>query len=47
MPPKLTVFTVGDRMTIRVEYDTARYSPAQLREVGQALMRTLATVRAA
>ncbi|MBF6464522.1 hypothetical protein IU427_04915 [Nocardia beijingensis] len=47
MPPKLTVFTVGDRMTIQVEYDTARYRPAQLREVGQALMRTLATVRAA
>lgn len=45
MPPKLTVFTVGDRMTIQVEYDTARHSRAQMEEVGQALTRTL--VRAA
>ncbi|MEU1959042.1 hypothetical protein [Nocardia sp. NPDC019304] len=47
MPPKLTVFTIGDRMTIQVEYDTARHSPAQLGEVRQALIRTLATARAA
>lgn len=47
MPPKLTVFTVGDRMTIQVEYDTARHSRAQMGEVGQALTRTLAAVRAA
>lgn len=24
MPPKLTIFTVGERLTIQVEYDTAR-----------------------
>lgn len=47
MPPKLTVFTIGDRMTIQVEYDTARHCPAQLGAVRQALIRTLATVRAA
>ncbi|MET9025213.1 hypothetical protein ABZW96_06255 [Nocardia sp. NPDC004168] len=47
MPPKLTVFTVGDRMTIQVEYDTARHSRSQLGAVSQALTRTLAAVRAA
>ncbi|MGK8520838.1 phthiocerol/phthiodiolone dimycocerosyl transferase family protein [Nocardia asteroides] len=47
MPPKLTVFTVGDRMTIQVEYDTARHSETQLGEVRGALLRALTSVRAA
>ncbi|WP_039802227.1 phthiocerol/phthiodiolone dimycocerosyl transferase family protein [Nocardia araoensis] len=47
MPPKLTVFTIGDRMTIQVEYDIARHSRAQLGEVRRELVRALAAVRAA
>lgn len=38
MPPKLTVFTVGDRMTIQVEYDTAHHSRAQMGKVGLVLI---------
>ncbi|MCU1648776.1 MAG: hypothetical protein JWN03_9051 [Nocardia sp.] len=38
MPPKFTVFTVGDRMTIQVEYDTAHHSRAQMGKVGLALI---------
>ncbi len=46
MPPKLTVFTVDGRMTIQVEYDTARHSGAQLGAVRQALIGALTSVRA-
>lgn len=41
MPPKLTVFTVGDRLTIQVEHDTAQHSRAQLGEVTLALIEQL------
>ncbi|WP_433758621.1 phthiocerol/phthiodiolone dimycocerosyl transferase family protein [Nocardia sp. CA-135398] len=41
MPPKLTVFTVGGRLTIQVEYDTALYSRAQMGKVGLALIDAL------
>ncbi|MBF6479630.1 phthiocerol/phthiodiolone dimycocerosyl transferase family protein, partial [Nocardia cyriacigeorgica] len=39
--PKLTVFTVGDRMTVQVEFDTARYSRTRQRRVRDALEATL------
>ncbi|WP_433659927.1 phthiocerol/phthiodiolone dimycocerosyl transferase family protein [Nocardia sp. CA-128927] len=38
MPPKLTVFTVGDRLTIQVEHDTAEHSRAQMGKVTLALI---------
>ncbi|MFI6045973.1 hypothetical protein ACIA8C_30405 [Nocardia sp. NPDC051321] len=41
MPPKLTVFTVGDRLTIQVEHDTAQHSRAQLGRVTLALIERL------
>ncbi|WP_174183435.1 phthiocerol/phthiodiolone dimycocerosyl transferase family protein [Nocardia barduliensis] len=47
MPPKLTVFTVGGRMTVQVEYDTALHSRAQLDQVREELTRALTSVRAA
>ncbi|MBF6334415.1 hypothetical protein IU450_00800 [Nocardia abscessus] len=47
MPPKLTVFTVGGRMTIQVEYDTALHSRDQLGAVRQALTGALTSVHAA
>ncbi|MGV9679582.1 phthiocerol/phthiodiolone dimycocerosyl transferase family protein [Nocardia sp. NPDC003482] len=37
MPPKLTVFTVGDRLTIQLEYDTTERGRARMSEVRQAL----------
>ncbi|MEV4128243.1 condensation domain-containing protein [Nocardia sp. NPDC049707] len=47
MPPKLTVFTVGERLTIQVEYDTARYSRAQMGKVSSAFIDALQGIRAA
>lgn len=41
MPPKLTAFTVGGRLTIQVEYDTAHHSRAQLGKVSLALITAL------
>ncbi|WP_063046029.1 phthiocerol/phthiodiolone dimycocerosyl transferase family protein [Nocardia pseudovaccinii] len=41
MPPKLTVFTIGGRLTIQVEYDTALYSRAQMGKVSSALIGAL------
>jgi hypothetical protein len=41
MPPRLTVFTVGGRLTIQVEYDTAHHSRAQLGKVTPALIEAL------
>ncbi|WP_405160370.1 hypothetical protein OG203_28600 [Nocardia sp. NBC_01499] len=38
MPPKLTVFTIGDRLTIQVEHDTAQHSRARMGKVAQALI---------
>lgn len=46
MPPKLTVFTVGDRLTIQVEHDTAQYSRAQMEKLTQTLIEQLQAVRA-
>ncbi|MFI7003695.1 hypothetical protein [Nocardia sp. NPDC050175] len=48
MPPKLTVFTVGDRLTIQVEHDTAQHSRGQMAKVTLALIeqiRRCATTR--
>ncbi|TLF75202.1 phthiocerol/phthiodiolone dimycocerosyl transferase family protein [Nocardia cyriacigeorgica] len=39
--PKLTVFTVGDRMTVQVEFDTALYSRARQEKLRHALAATL------
>ncbi|MEU0501566.1 condensation domain-containing protein [Nocardia sp. NPDC005998] len=41
MPPKLTIFTVGERLTIQVEYDTAQHNRAQLGKIGLALIDAL------
>lgn len=41
MPPKLTIFTVGGRLTIQVEYDTALHSRAQMGKIGLALFAAL------
>ncbi|WP_433712044.1 phthiocerol/phthiodiolone dimycocerosyl transferase family protein [Nocardia sp. CA-084685] len=41
MPPKLTVFTIGDRLTIQVEYDTARHSRTRMGKVSLALIDAL------
>ncbi|MFC9436283.1 condensation domain-containing protein [Nocardia sp. NPDC057030] len=41
MPPKLTVFTVGDRLTVQVEHDTAEHSRAQMGTLAQALREQL------
>ncbi|MGO4614570.1 hypothetical protein AB4305_05910 [Nocardia sp. 2YAB30] len=46
MPPKLTVFTVGGRLTIQVEYDTALHSRAQMGKIGLALFTALQEIRA-
>lgn len=37
MPPKMTIFTVGERLTIQVEYDTAEHSHAQMGRVAEAM----------
>ncbi|WP_433560534.1 phthiocerol/phthiodiolone dimycocerosyl transferase family protein [Nocardia sp. CA-151230] len=44
MPPKMTVFTVGDRLTIQVEYDTAEHSHTQMGRVAEAMSDQLARV---
>ncbi|WP_069160667.1 phthiocerol/phthiodiolone dimycocerosyl transferase family protein [Nocardia altamirensis] len=41
MPPKLTIFTVGDRLTVQVEYDTAYYSRATMGKIALALLAQL------
>ncbi|OMC34248.1 hypothetical protein A5742_14080 [Mycolicibacterium fortuitum] len=41
MAPKLTVFTVGDRMTIQVEFDNALYSRARQNRLRTALVHVL------
>lgn len=45
MPPKLTIFTVGDRLTIQVEHDTAEHSRTQLGKVAQVLIEQLQAIR--
>ncbi|MEV0249267.1 condensation domain-containing protein [Nocardia sp. NPDC050712] len=47
MPPKLTAFTVGDRLTVQVEYDTALYSRAMMSRIAQAFTANLGRLRAA
>ncbi|WP_459959168.1 phthiocerol/phthiodiolone dimycocerosyl transferase family protein [Nocardia sp. IFM 10818] len=37
MPPKMTIFTVGNRLTIQVEYDTADHSHAQMGRIASAM----------
>ncbi|BDT89492.1 phthiocerol/phthiodiolone dimycocerosyl transferase family protein [Nocardia cyriacigeorgica] len=39
--PKLTVFTVGDRMTVQIEFDTSLYSRMRQEKVRSALAATL------
>ncbi|MEV5651902.1 hypothetical protein AB0L57_26965 [Nocardia sp. NPDC052254] len=41
MPPKLTVFTLGDRLTVQVEYDTADHSRTQMGRVRRELSELL------
>ncbi|MEU8896712.1 hypothetical protein [Nocardia sp. NPDC048505] len=41
MPPKLTVFTVGERLTVQVEYDTAYYSGDLMARIAETLAGTL------
>lgn len=44
MPPKLTAFTYGGRLTVQVEYDTARYGRARMRRLGRDLEAALRKV---
>ncbi|MVU82454.1 hypothetical protein GPX89_35140 [Nocardia sp. ET3-3] len=44
MPPKMTIFTVADRLTIQVEYDTAEHSHTQMGGVAEAMSDQLARV---
>ncbi|MFE3446741.1 hypothetical protein ACFXNW_27240 [Nocardia sp. NPDC059180] len=44
LPPKLTVFTVGDRMTVQVEFDTALYSRARQARLRTALAQVLQSI---
>ncbi|WP_280319537.1 phthiocerol/phthiodiolone dimycocerosyl transferase family protein [Nocardia wallacei] len=37
MPPKLTAFTLADRLTVQVEYDTAEHGREQMGELRRAL----------
>ncbi len=41
MPPKLTVFTLGDRLTVQVEYDTDDHSRTQMGRVRRELSELL------
>ncbi|MGW4119211.1 phthiocerol/phthiodiolone dimycocerosyl transferase family protein [Nocardia sp. NPDC004711] len=44
MPPKMTIFTVGDRLTIQVEYDTAEHSHRQMGRIAESMSDLLARV---
>ncbi|NEW56517.1 hypothetical protein GV794_12760 [Nocardia cyriacigeorgica] len=44
IPPKLTVFTVGDRMTVQVEFDTALYSTVRQARLRTALAQVLQSI---
>ncbi|GAB2731024.1 phthiocerol/phthiodiolone dimycocerosyl transferase family protein [Nocardia thraciensis] len=46
MPPKATAFTLGGRLTVQVEYDTADHSRTQMGEVRRALSQSLHHVAA-
>ncbi|WP_158607846.1 phthiocerol/phthiodiolone dimycocerosyl transferase family protein [Nocardia panacis] len=41
MPPKLSVFTVGERLTIQMEYDSAEYGHPWMADLGAALVARL------
>ncbi|NKY89035.1 phthiocerol/phthiodiolone dimycocerosyl transferase family protein [Nocardia veterana] len=49
MPPKVTAFTLGDRLTVQVEYDTRDHSRAQMgrirRHLAELLRRSAADAR--
>ncbi|MEU0545280.1 cytochrome P450 [Nocardia sp. NPDC005978] len=44
MPPKMTMFTIGDRLTIQVEYDTAGHSHDRMLLVTEAMREQVARV---
>ncbi|MFE5286414.1 hypothetical protein ACFRAQ_15730 [Nocardia sp. NPDC056611] len=44
MPPKMTIFTVGGRLTVQVEYDTAEHSHTRMGRVAEAMSDRLARV---
>ncbi|MFJ9370447.1 hypothetical protein ACIRRA_39330 [Nocardia sp. NPDC101769] len=44
MPPKMTIFTVGDRLTIQVEYDTAEHSHRRMGRIAESMSDLLARV---
>lgn len=49
MPPAMTMFTIGDRLTIQVEYDTVEHTHEQLGRVTEAMreqLRRLAGIEA-
>ncbi|MGV9666327.1 phthiocerol/phthiodiolone dimycocerosyl transferase family protein [Nocardia niigatensis] len=47
MPPKMTIFTVGDRLTVQVEFDTAWNSYAQMGPITDAMRAQVAALCAA
>ncbi|MFC9896771.1 hypothetical protein ACFVMC_24065 [Nocardia sp. NPDC127579] len=47
MPPKFTVFTIADQLTVQVEYDTTRYSPAVMARMAEVFTAALRRTRAA
>ncbi|MFD6399905.1 hypothetical protein [Nocardia sp. NPDC060249] len=44
MPPKLTAFTIAGRLTLQLEYDTARYSRPQMEKLRLTLVELLQTL---
>ncbi|WP_194852982.1 hypothetical protein [Nocardia sp. SYP-A9097] len=46
MPPKMTIFTVGGRLTVQVEYDTAEHSHSQMERVALAMTAQLGRLSA-
>ncbi|MFE2956050.1 phthiocerol/phthiodiolone dimycocerosyl transferase family protein [Nocardia tengchongensis] len=44
MPPKMTIFTVGGRLTVQVEYDTAEHSHTRMGRIAEAMSDRLARV---
>ncbi|SUD48424.1 Phthiocerol/phthiodiolone dimycocerosyl transferase [Nocardia otitidiscaviarum] len=41
MPPTMTMFTLGDRLTVQVDYDTVEHSHAQMGRVTEAMRQQL------
>ncbi|MFD3706940.1 hypothetical protein ACFWUP_27705 [Nocardia sp. NPDC058658] len=44
MPPKLTAFTIGGRLTLQLEYDTAHHSRTQMEKLRLTLVELLQTI---